>query len=334
MLTKQKRDSKPKTKLVAKSVPALRMLYATQFDHTIHTLMRVLSPRSRSMMCRRFGLFGLEPHTLDAIGQQEGLTRERIRQIEDASVLAMHKSKEYQALKPEFAALEKLMLRYGGVLSVAFMESAEVFGSVAAKQAGTFLLRMSPFARHYYANPKFTERWYHKGTDHGAIEKALLAFAKPVKATKRAYPEREFFGDMAKFIKPVGAISKPALLGYFKIARELVKNGYGEFGHYTSHVARPWGMRDEAYVVLMKAGRPLHYTEIVGRIVSARGRTARVSTVHNCLVSDERFALVGRGMYALIEWGYRNVYKHHPVTAGSGKKRRMRRTWKNVVHPS
>ena len=91
MLTKQKRDSKPKSKLVAKPVPALRMLFATQFDHTINTLMRVLSPRSRSMMCRRFGLFGLEPHTLDAIGQQEGLTRERIRQIEDASVLAMHK---------------------------------------------------------------------------------------------------------------------------------------------------------------------------------------------------------------------------------------------------
>ena len=81
MLTKKKRDSKPKTKLVAKSVPALRMLYATQFDHTIHTLMRVLSPRSRSMMCRRFGLFGLEPHTLDAIGQQEGLTRIRVLMV-------------------------------------------------------------------------------------------------------------------------------------------------------------------------------------------------------------------------------------------------------------
>lgn len=332
MLVKQKNKSKSLNKKAAKPVTALRMITATQFDHTIHLLMHGLSPRSRSVMARRFGLFGAVPHTLDAIGQQEGLTRERIRQIEDAAVLTMHKSKEYLQAKPQFALLERLMLRFGGVISDSLMESAEVFGTAAGKQAGIFLLRMAPFARHYHANPKFSDRWYHKGTDHKAIEKALEGFAKTVKATGRAYPEREFFGSMAKFIKPVGAISKPALLSYFKCARELVENAYGEFGHHSSRLARPWGMRDEAFITISKAGRPMHYTEVAGSIISSRGRTPRVSTVHNCLVGDDRFALVGRGTYALIEWGYHNGPKYNLVTSASGKKRRQRRSWKNLVH--
>lgn len=332
MFTKQKKVSKPQSQAASKPKKAVRVVTATQFDHTIHKLMRALKPRSRSVMARRFGLFGAEPHTLHAIGQQEGLTRERIRQIEDMSVLTMLKSKEYQALKPQFAALEKLMLRYGGVLSGSFMESPEIFGSVAGKQAGTFLLRLAPFARHYSRNRKFTERWYHKGTDNTAVEKALGAFAKTVKATLRAYPEREFFSAMAKFIKPVGAISKPALLGYYKCSLELVENAYGEFGHHSSRLARPWGMRDEAYITIAKAGRPMHFTEVAGSIVSSRGRTPRVTTVHNCLVTDDRFALVGRGTYALIEWGYRNGPKYNLVTSANGNKRRQRRSWKNVVH--
>jgi hypothetical protein len=332
MLVKQRNARKSNLRKSLKPATALRMVYATQFDHTIHLLMHVLSPRSRSVIARRFGLFGAEPHTLDAIGQQEGLTRERIRQIEDAAVLAMHKSKEYQLAKPQFAALEKVLLRYGGVLSEKFMESAEVFGTVAAKQAGIFLLRMASFARHHHASLKFADRWYHSGTDNKAIEKALEGFARTVKATGRAYPEREFFSGMAKFIKPVGTISKPALLSYFKCARELVQNAYGEFGHHTSRLARPWGMRDEAFIAISKAGRPMHYTEVAGSILSTKGRTPRVSTVHNCLVCDDRFALVGRGTYALVEWGYRNGPKYNLVTSASGKKRRQRRSWKHLVH--
>jgi hypothetical protein len=34
-------------------------------------------------------------------------------------------------------------------------------------------------------------------------------------------------------------------------------------------------------------------------------RTAYKETVHNKLIKDKRFVLVGRGIYALTEWGYK-----------------------------
>jgi len=33
-------------------------------------------------------------------------------------------------------------------------------------------------------------------------------------------------------------------------------------------------------------------------------KTAQVETVHNELIKDERFILIGRGIYALSDWGY------------------------------
>lgn len=48
-------------------------------------VMDVLTPRQREVLGLRFGLFDGQPHTLEEIGEQFGLTRERIRQIEAKS---------------------------------------------------------------------------------------------------------------------------------------------------------------------------------------------------------------------------------------------------------
>jgi len=63
---------------------------------------------------------------------------------------------------------------------------------------------------------------------------------------------------------------------------------------------------DKAYVVLKRGGEPLHFLKITDFINSAKfdERVAHPQTVHNELIRDERFILVGRGMYALKEWGY------------------------------
>ena len=65
-------------------------------------------------------------------------------------------------------------------------------------------------------------------------------------------------------------------------------------------------MRDKAYVALSRAKKPLHFTDVARAITSASwsNRKAHPQTVHNELIKDSRFVLVGRGFYALREWGY------------------------------
>ena len=55
--------------------------YQTMID-TVHRALAGLDPREARVLALRFGLAEGRPHTLDEIGRDVGLTRERIRQIE------------------------------------------------------------------------------------------------------------------------------------------------------------------------------------------------------------------------------------------------------------
>ena len=81
---------------------------------------RLLSPvsdRTRDVLILRFGLSGDEGKTLDAIGKQYGVTRERVRQIETFGLSAIKKSEAFAEEASAFSDLEKAVVGLGGVVS-------------------------------------------------------------------------------------------------------------------------------------------------------------------------------------------------------------------------
>jgi len=69
----------------------------------------------------------------------------------------------------------------------------------------------------------------------------------------------------------------------------------------------PRSIRDKAYIVLKKHTSPLHFVEIANKIAESGFDKKVVTTqaVHNELIRYDQFVLVGRGLYALKEWGYK-----------------------------
>ena len=91
---------------------------------------------------------------------------------------------------------------------------------------------------------------------------------------------------------------------WLSLSKKLGKNPLGEWGMASSPNVSARGVRDYAFLVLRKHGSPMHFTEVAKAISSHFDKRAHVATTHNELIKDKRFVLVGRGLYALSEWGY------------------------------
>jgi len=100
-------------------------------------------------------------------------------------------------------------------------------------------------------------------------------------------------------LNPSTPLKREVLISYLEISKKIQKNEEGFYGLKSWPEINPRGIKDRAYLIFKKIGRPLHFTEVANLIEGAH-----LQTVHNELIRDQRFVLVGRGKYALAEWGY------------------------------
>ena len=90
------------------------------------------------------------------------------------------------------------------------------------------------------------------------------------------------------------------------ISKKLVKTDAGQIGLASWPEVNPRNVRDKIYYILKQVGKPMHFDDIAKRIdlQNFDGKKIVKATVHNELIADQRFVLVGRGIYGLREWGY------------------------------
>lgn len=272
----------------------------------IKKVLKTLPARTQRIMEERYGLFGKQAETLEAIGKREGITRERVRQIENDALERLKTSDEFDTLSPVFGFLDRLFAEYGWVISEQDILHNAVFGSPKMSNVVFFLFELADFAERKKEDGDFRARWYHKKIRGSDVENALKDFVEKIHEHEQAFPESEFFERLGEHLKNAGidVSGKHALSSYLSIARHLKRNVWNELGHINSPLVKPRGMKDEAYVVLMKTNTPLHFTVIAKKIGDVNTAQVHTQTVHNELIKDNRFVLVGRGVYALRSWGY------------------------------
>ena len=78
---------------------------------TVREVLDTLSPREAKVLCMRFGIDTLTDHTLEEVGRQFDVTRERIRQIEAKAIRKLRQPNRADKLKSfldSFNELENL----------------------------------------------------------------------------------------------------------------------------------------------------------------------------------------------------------------------------------
>ncbi len=275
-------------------------------EATQKVLKLLSSPRLREVMERRFGLRSRDSETLEAIGQSWGVTRERVRQIEADALRHLSHPEVSSALALVFQTLEDHFSHHGHVF-----QEAKLLSSTAEPRFSNhvyFLLTIGkPFERQA-EDEEWHDRWYTRPDALRAAEAILTKTTLEVGGVKRPVAARHLFELLKVKAKDVlGSAPHPdALESYLAISKRIRQNPYGEFGLAEWPTINPKGVRDKAYAALDKAGKPLHFREVAQAINRAgwSSRRAHPQTVHNELIKDNRFVLVGRGLYALREWGY------------------------------
>lgn len=97
------------------------------------------------------------------------------------------------------------------------------------------------------------------------------------------------------------------LYSLFRALKRVEQNKFGQWGIFDWREIKPKTINDKIYLILKNHGKPMHFVEIAEHInkISFDGKTANAATVHNELILDNKYVLVGRGLYGLKEWGYK-----------------------------
>ncbi len=268
-------------------------------------LLNGLPERSRKVLVDRFGLTPKgESRTLDSIGQEYGITRERIRQIENHGLSAVRDSEVYDLHLPTLEDLKKALSVLGGIVAEETLLT-EVAKTPADHNHVVFLLTVGHHFDDRRENNDFKSRWHVDDALAEQVEDALTALYESLEPN-RLTAEEEFLQLFNKYLKQSGVKNRPddVLVRWLLISKRIGKNPLGEWGRVDSPHVRIKNTRDFAYLTLKRHGSPMHFTEVAKGIEKLFGRETHPATTHNELIKDGRFVLVGRGLYALKEWGY------------------------------
>ena len=260
--------------------------------------------REREIVARRFGLDGPK-ETLEQIGETLSITRERVRQLEKAILIHLQISAEENQI-PELAPAEKLLIRnlteMGRVAKLADLAD-KVYGrtSTATERAGiNFIANFSNGLAVVDENDQYNAAvGISDYGDSAKIRERVDEIVEVIKKNKQPMTLEELDNKLnyehPDHIKAVASISK------------LLATLNGLWGLAKWPAVNPKNIRDKIFVILESHKEPMHFSEIAREIKESdfKRKNVTVQAIHNELIKDPRFVLIGRGIYALSSWGYK-----------------------------
>jgi len=277
------------------------------YSQTYQKFTKGLSPKIKDIFDRRFGVRGTHangsgtPGTLEAIGKTLGITRERVRQIEEAGFNFVRKNNK-EVLDSVYAELAGYFNEQGG-----FKKEENVLAELGGKNQKPYVLFLLTLGEQF---SKVAEKkdyhyfWSNMPNAQEKVKDTLNSLVSQMQKIGKPIPVKDFYAQVAK----TQGLSESAALSYLEISKRIQPNKEGVLGLTEWPEIKPRGVKDKAFLVFKKHGKPLHFTEVAKLIdkfnYNLPNKKTYPQTVHNELIKDSRFVLVGRGTYALSEWGY------------------------------
>ncbi len=307
---------------------------------TVNSLFSELSKREKDIIIRRYGMLKIKKETLESIGSFHKLTRERIRQIE---IYSINKLKQLKNLESHLKLLKKIIIQlleeHGGFMEKEYMlDTLSGFSANNNKiDKNCFNFVILKFLNEDFLeikNLKFLNSFYKlKYFEHTHLEEIIEELSDSFKKNDKIqntenilkliknfktynihkeklktknnfnivqFTKSDLFNENLNVINN----NKP-LYSILKVFKNIKQNRFGYWGHYKHKEIKPKTVNDKIYTILKYKKDPVHFTKIAKIIneIKFDNKIANSATVHNELILNNRYVLVGRGLYGLEEWG-------------------------------
>ncbi|OGB75456.1 hypothetical protein A2810_01150 [candidate division Kazan bacterium RIFCSPHIGHO2_01_FULL_49_10] len=267
-----------------------------------------LRDRERDVLIARYGLdlSHTDKETLESIGKKLSVTRERVRQIENAALKKIAK-KFSAALKPLWKIVDVYLTMHGNIADVDFLIDHFKLSQSDNLELEKNALRLAVAAyTEVYPIKKHVDLkagWLGDNVKQADILEIQKVAVGILTKSGEPLPEAVLVDQIVGQAKNM---SSALVKGALRVGAKLGMDNKNRWGLTAWPLIVPRRIRDKVFIILETAGKPLHFEEITKLIGQkfAHDRQVLSRTVHNELISDERFVLVGRGIYALSTWGY------------------------------
>lgn len=281
---------------------------------SIQKVLGVLSVRNADMLASRYGIALSSAskstgsrETLEGIGKRYGITRERVRQIEEASYIKIRNADQFELLHPPVNAVVNFLRSQGGIAT-----EQQLMGTLVPVSQRPHLALLLSLSKRF---DKIKEGDVHNSSwavdaDHAeAAQRVLQDVEKHIRRKKQPLNDNELIELTLRVNQERLPLTRETVAPLLSVSKIIKQGPFGQWGLAHWPEVSPRGVRDKAYLVFDREGRPLHFRDIARLIdeasfVSNSKKNTHPQTVHNELIKDGRFVLVGRGIYALAKWGY------------------------------
>jgi len=279
-------------------------------ENLLQDLFLVLTEKESGVIKRRFALLGQPKQTLEKIGRQFKVTRERIRQIESIALAKLRRTVRTTRLNDVNDMAKELLREHGGVLLEDALLSEMIMMTKGNQDTDGSILRLSfSIDTEMCAGGRggsYAPFWRLSALAMEDISLITDTVVKILKKRKSCMGEESLVTAVQAMQLFKDRVPSTELIASCLRIDERLRSIDEGWGLTDWRFVRPRSIRDKVEIILKKTGHPLHFMEIANRIREMKfdHKNVTVQAVHNELIRYGQFVLVGRGLYALREWGY------------------------------
>lgn len=286
----------------------------TSYSDAIQQLFQVLNPKEKKVILGRYGFdIKSSKRTLESIGEDLGITRERVRQIQKAALKKLQRIIHSNKLQATLEFIEHYIKE-----NDYFVTEEELIQNLSQKiqpnlknidSLIVLLADINPEITKIKKTKKISKAWSIKSKiSQKDINKVLRAGTKILKAEKKAITPIQFLTDVQNELKTQkqGVYSRSTLAKIFT-ATTIIKKVQEGYGLTSWRSIRPKSIKDKSIIVFKRQNKPLHFSQVC-KLIHESGfddKKVTLQAVHNELIRYNDFVLIGRGIYALKEWGFK-----------------------------